>query len=67
MHCKNFLLPAVAAILNGLVDADAPVTVHLLGGDLEIFWDQTDGAVYMTGPARVVFEGDVELADLMQE
>lgn len=57
----------VAAILNGLVDADAPVTVHLLGGDLEIFWDQTDGAVFMTGPARVVFEGDVELADLMQE
>ena len=29
---------AVASILNGLVDRDTPVTVKLLGGDLNIFW-----------------------------
>jgi len=37
---------AVAAILNGC--AEREVTVHLLGGDLEIQWDETDNCVYMT-------------------
>ena len=32
------------------------VTVHLLGGDLEIHW-AADNHVYMTGPAVEVFEG----------
>ena len=49
---------AVAAILNDL--ADREVTVQLLGGNLEIFWDETDNAVYMTGPASVVFTGEFE-------
>ena len=31
---------AVASILNGYVVKDQPVTIKLLGGDLEIFWDQ---------------------------
>ena len=31
---------AVASILNGHVDGEKPVTVKLLGGDLEIFWDR---------------------------
>lgn len=52
----------VAAILNNLVDADAPVTVHLLGGDLKIKWSGREGeSVFMTGPAEVVFTGDVEI------
>ncbi len=50
-----------AAVLNGIVDAGKPVTVHLLGGDLEIFWDQEENNVYMTGPAVTVFEGEIEL------
>ena len=52
----------VAAILNGLVDAGEKITVHLLGGDLEIQWsgDEND-SVFMTGPAETVFNGDVEL------
>ena len=54
---------AVASILNGHVDADCPVTVKLLGGDLEIFWDQKNEnrTVFMTGPAVTVFEGEIFL------
>lgn len=50
----------VAGILNGLVDND--VTVHLLGGDLEIHWsgDEND-SVIMTGPAAAVFSGEIDL------
>jgi diaminopimelate epimerase len=34
------------------------VIIHLLGGDLELEWNETDGHVYMTGPAEEVFSGD---------
>lgn len=52
----------VAAILNGLVDAGEKITVHLPGGDLEIEWSgREEDSVFMTGPAEVVFTGDVEL------
>ena len=50
---------AVACVLNGLTERE--VTVSLLGGDLEICWDEKDGHVYMTGPATVVFDGEIEL------
>lgn len=46
---------AVACFLNGLTDRT--VTVHLLGGDLEI--EVTEGSVFMTGPAVTVFEGEL--------
>jgi diaminopimelate epimerase len=49
---------AVAAILNGL--AKSPVTVHLNGGDLVIEWEGEGNPVFMTGPAREVFEGDID-------
>ncbi len=49
---------AVAAILNGLTDDE--VTVKLLGGELQIYWDRKSGDVYMTGPAETVFEGVIE-------
>lgn len=50
----------VAAILNGYVDNE--VTVHLLGGDLQIYWsgDEND-SVIMTGPAEYVFTGEIDL------
>ena len=46
----------VACILNGLTDNT--VTVKLLGGEIEITWDQEANLVYMTGPAVTVFEGE---------
>ena len=50
----------VAAILNGLTDND--VTVHLLGGDLQIQWSGNENdSVFMTGPATTVFEGEIDL------
>ncbi len=50
----------VAAILNGLVDAGQKITVHLLGGDLEIQWSGREGdSVFMTGPAETVFTGEI--------
>lgn len=52
----------VAAILNGLVDAGEKITVHLLGGDLQIEWSgQETDSVFMTGPAETVFKGTVTL------
>ena len=55
---------AVASILNGYVDGSQPVTVKLLGGDLQIFWDREENLVYMTGPATTVFDGEIDLAFL---
>ena len=49
----------VASILNGLTEDD--ITVELLGGNLEIFWDREENVVYMTGPATTVFEGEIEI------
>lgn len=49
----------VASCLNGHTEDE--VTVHLLGGDLHIKWDQEANLVYMTGPAKVVFDGEIEL------
>lgn len=47
----------VACVLNGLTDHE--VTVKLLGGELLIRWDREENLVYMTGPARIVFEGEI--------
>lgn len=48
---------AVAAILNGY--CDRKMTIHLLGGDLEIEWNQKNNHVYMTGEAVTVFDGEL--------
>lgn len=50
---------AVASILNGFVENE--VKVQLLGGDLTILWDREKNLVYMTGPASVVFDGEIKL------
>jgi diaminopimelate epimerase len=36
---------------------DRKITAHLDGGDLELEWRESDGHVYMTGPATEVFTG----------
>ncbi len=45
----------VAGVLNN--QCDRACTVELPGGCLQIEWSQTDGRVYMTGPAVKVFTG----------
>ncbi|WP_202080307.1 diaminopimelate epimerase [Caldalkalibacillus salinus] len=47
----------VAAHIRGLVPQGKPITVHLLGGDLEISW-HTDAHVWMTGPAEYICTGE---------
>jgi carbamoyl-phosphate synthase large subunit len=49
---------AVAAVLNGVCKRDTDITLKLRGGDLTIRY--TGDTVLMTGPATVVFEGEVE-------
>jgi diaminopimelate epimerase len=50
---------AVSAILTGLADKDTAVTVHLPGGDLIVEWSSSNNHVYMTGPAEMVFSGEL--------
>ena len=47
----------VAAVLEGRTERKC--TVELPGGPLEIEWRESDNRVIMTGPAELVFDGDV--------
>ncbi|MEI3541350.1 MAG: diaminopimelate epimerase [Acutalibacteraceae bacterium] len=49
----------VAAVLNGFCAKNENITVNLKGGTLTI--NYSDDAVYMTGSAKKVFEGVVEV------
>lgn len=53
---------AAACMLNGLTEDK--ITVKLLGGDLQIEWDREADKIYMTGPAAVVFDGEIDLSKL---
>jgi diaminopimelate epimerase len=47
----------VAGVLTG--KSDRACTVELPGGCLHIDWSQQDNRIYMTGPAELVFKGEV--------
>jgi diaminopimelate epimerase len=49
---------AVTAIARGL--ADSPVRVGMHGGTLSVAWAGPGAAVFMTGPATTVYEGEWE-------
>lgn len=49
----------VAAYLNH--KAGRKSRVRMDGGDLQVHWNETDGHVYMTGPAVKVFDGEIEI------
>lgn len=49
----------VACVLNGLTENK--VTVKLIGGDLLIEYNRDEDTVYMTGPAKIVFTGNIEI------
>jgi len=46
----------VAAVLNNLCDRKS--VVKLIGGELQIEWDEKNNHVFMTGPAQIVFDGE---------
>lgn len=52
----------VACVLNKKTKNQ--VLVHLLGGDLEIDYDEEADTVWMTGPASVVCSGEVDIEQL---
>ncbi|GAB6929734.1 diaminopimelate epimerase [Paenibacillus sp. JCM 10914] len=47
----------VSSVLNGSTDRNA--WISLKGGDLFIEWDENDNHVYMTGPAEMVYKGNL--------
>ena len=49
---------AVAALLSGR--ASDKVTIEMDGGNLDIEWNSPAGHVYLSGPADIVYEGDIE-------
>lgn len=49
----------VAGVLTGRTERR--IVNHLLGGDLELEWRESDGSVYKTGPASEVFSGVWEM------
>jgi len=49
---------AVAGIESGILEP--PVEVETRGGELTITWQGADNAVWMTGPAETVFDGEIE-------
>lgn len=49
----------VACAINGYTNRKA--NVELLGGKLQIDWNENDNHVYMTGPATTVFEGTIKV------
>ena len=53
---------AVAAVLTGQAERISQIVMD--GGTLTIEWRQKDHHVYMTGPAEIVFDGEIELAKL---
>ena len=53
---------AVAGILRGLLGS--PVSVETRGGALTVSWPGGDNAVWMKGPARSVFEGEIDLGEI---
>jgi diaminopimelate epimerase len=46
----------VAGVLTGRTQRR--ITAHLRGGDLQLYWSESDNHVYMTGPAVEVFSGE---------
>lgn len=50
---------AVAASLTGRATRESNIVMD--GGTLHIEWRESDGHVYMTGPAAFAFEGETEL------
>eukprot|EP00981_Chlorochromonas_danica_P002535 scaffold487_cov178-Ochromonas_danica.AAC.23 len=49
----------VAGVLTGRTNRRCKVT--LPGGDLNIFWNESDNHIYMTGPAEPVFRGTIDI------
>ena len=60
LACGTGACAAVAiGIYWGLLDS--PVCVHTRGGHLHIAWQGEGKNILMSGPARTVFEGEIDI------
>jgi len=50
---------AAAACINQLTKSNT--TIHMDGGELEIYWDKQSNHIFMTGGATTVFEGAIRI------
>lgn len=49
----------VAGVINGLIDSE--VEIELLGGKLVINYEPKEDIIYMSGPATIVYDGEVTI------
>ncbi|MFC1753098.1 diaminopimelate epimerase [Thermoproteota archaeon] len=60
LACGTGACAVVAAgVLNNLLDRK--VMVHLPGGSLPVEWQESDNHIMMSGPAELVFTGQIEI------
>ena len=52
---------AIVGIVQGVLDREVKVKVHLTGGELQVRWSDNNAQVEMIGPGATVFEGRLEL------
>ena len=52
----------VSSVLNGVSERKA--TIELLGGELVVEWDEESNHIFMTGGAKKVFDGEIDLGNL---
>ncbi len=50
---------AVAAAVRGY--SGRKVHIHMDGGEIHVEWSRDDNHIYMTGPAAIVYEGEIQL------
>lgn len=49
---------ATSCIFNNLTENN--IMVELQGGNLQVMWNNIDNHVYMTGPAEIIYEGELD-------
>jgi diaminopimelate epimerase len=54
-ECSCAAAALVASVVNGFTDRE--VFIHLKGGDVFLQWEESDGHLWLTGPATYVFTG----------
>ena len=64
MGTPDFAVPTLETLIQLSLIHIQNVTVHLLGGDLYIVYDREAETVFMTGPATVVFDGEIDITDI---
>ena len=60
---------AAATVVAGVLEKKLArkVTVHLLGGALEVEWSEKDNCVRLSGPAKESFSGNFELSSICDD